>query len=955
MKQLRTIVTVLLALIMALSSVGVFAEEQATGKFSDVPTGTPVSEAVMKLVGYGVITGYEDGTFKPDNTITRAEFAAVITRFKGIANNAPANAVTGFADLDNDESRAWARPYVKAAVDAGIINGFEDGTFRAAEPVTYEQAIKMIVCAIGYEPVAKSEYNKLNALSPQTTTWSSGYIAAASKHGVTKNAATGEVSAPATRGIVAILTSNAYEVPKLETNDKGQWEQGSGTVGDEQYNTQEKIKGTVVANYYTALDETDSDLDLNQIKIVDNENDNVTYEMTDSLRKSVDVEALLGKKVIAYYAKDEFALVSISEDNNSIIEIDEATITRPMEGLSVSYVNSRGKNESVSVDGYTFIYNGKSIEIDAFDEPIAALDGKTLDEKFRNGTIEINETTNVVKINSYEVFVVNSYSKNEGNGKIYLKYRTYDNGEGAVNYYEFPSGGSSNKPQIFVNGTKKDFDSVSLSAYNVINYLESPTNIGPNLRKMYVTTGAKSGKVTAKLEESRVVEINDTEMYLTNDYLEYVPSGSTDKKAPFEIGDNYTYYLDATGQIAAINYSAASGAAYDVGYLIGADDEQLKIIKKDGKSQIFNMRKNVKVDGQSKGKEEVITALKAVVADELSTSEYKDTDSRFLYRQPIKYSLSGGEINSIDTVKTVEGGNDDTFSANALYTGRDVTPGKASVTVNSVTYQLSDSTTTVLYVPSDLSKDTEFDKMKPSEAFAVSDRRKIEVFGADPSSTLKKASLILVYEDNPREVLTGKSPYMIVTRILSDDTIEGYKSGAKEITQVNISEDRYKVKPEKAWVSFDSLEKGDVVRLLEIGGEVIAVQLVYDASSTATGLNTALPEGLIEDEAGNVLYDNEGNYLRICYTEAYGKDVEENKLLVTTEFESTDREDKSLLQENVFVNSSTTYYCYDGNEIVAAGSWDVVRGYDEGSDRLIVVKFGRDNDAATAKVVFVLK
>ena len=48
---------------------------------------------------------------------------------KGVADTLPKDAVTGFWDLDSDDSRAWARPYVKAAADLGIINGFPDGSF----------------------------------------------------------------------------------------------------------------------------------------------------------------------------------------------------------------------------------------------------------------------------------------------------------------------------------------------------------------------------------------------------------------------------------------------------------------------------------------------------------------------------------------------------------------------------------------------------------------------------------------------------------------------------------------------------------------------------------------------------------------------------------------------------------------------------------------------------------
>ena len=939
MKKMSRIITLLVVFAMVLSSVNVFAEETAkVTAFSDVPSGTPVADAVAKLVGYGVINGYEDGTFKPDNTITRAEFAAIITRFKGV--EASSNATTGFADLDNDESRAWARPYVKAAADAGIINGFEDGTFRAGEPVTYEQAVKMIICAIGYEPVAKSEYNKQQALNNPTLTWSTGYIMAASKNGLTKNAATANVTAPAARGVVAVLTSNAYEVPKLnqnvDANGNISYEKDEGTYGDGQYNTQEKIEGIVTATCYTSLEEADAGLDINEIVIDVNKEGETTYEMSDALVKSADVEALLGKKVIAYYAKDEYALTSIVEDKNSITEVDEAQINRPLAGNTISYVEN-GRNKSVSVNGYTFIYNGKSGYINSLNE---------LERIFDNGTIEINETTNVVKVTSFDVMVVNSYNKNEGNGKIYLKYNdTYDGN----NYYEFPSGGTSSKPEIFVNGTKKEFDSLSLSAYSVINYMESPDVGGRKIRKMYVTTGAKSGKVTAILDGERLVEINNSEFYLTNDYYNYVPTSGSDKKAPFEVNDSYTYYLDRTGQIAAINYNPAAQGSFELGYVIGADAKEgkIKIVRKNGTAQIFNLKNKIKFDGETIPNGEIVMALQAV-ADEILV----DSDKQVSYYQPVKFSLSGGEINAIDSVKTVESGNDDSFSVNALYEGTNVKPSTTSVKINGSTYQLS-SSTVVMYVPDDRTKDTEFSVMTPSKAFAVSQNRQIEIFGADESGKVKTATLVLVYGLNPSLVLTGSSPYMIVTGKSGGEKskLEGFKSSAKEVSEVVISEDRFITDAASAWVSYESVSKGDLVRLLESGGEVVAIEMVYDFSEAEDNLNMDCPD--IKND-GLLLQDTDGNDIYIYYAEVFEKQPngEENKISVTKDF-GDDQDAKIAAMDTVSVNTSTVYYSVDGNDIIAGESMDVMVDEVGSESKVIFVRIGSSTTAA--KFFYVVK
>jgi hypothetical protein len=80
---------------------------------------------IEPLVTAGIFNGYPDSSFKPDNSISRAEFVHIIT----LALNLPAaEAHTAFKDWDNTEP--WTRAGIDAAVQADIINGFDDGIFR---------------------------------------------------------------------------------------------------------------------------------------------------------------------------------------------------------------------------------------------------------------------------------------------------------------------------------------------------------------------------------------------------------------------------------------------------------------------------------------------------------------------------------------------------------------------------------------------------------------------------------------------------------------------------------------------------------------------------------------------------------------------------------------------------------------------------------------------------------
>ena len=150
MKTFGRILALALSIAMIITSMltaVVFADEI---KFTDVTDGYQYGEAISTLVSEGIINGYTEAdgtsTFKPENTITRAEFAKLLTMSaaKGVTFTATTDK---FPDVPADH---WANTYITAAIGTGAINGYEDGTFRPDNPVSYGEAIKMIVCNMGY-------------------------------------------------------------------------------------------------------------------------------------------------------------------------------------------------------------------------------------------------------------------------------------------------------------------------------------------------------------------------------------------------------------------------------------------------------------------------------------------------------------------------------------------------------------------------------------------------------------------------------------------------------------------------------------------------------------------------------------------------------------------------------------------------------------------------------------
>ncbi|MGE5588970.1 MAG: S-layer homology domain-containing protein [Clostridia bacterium] len=94
-------------------------------------------DAIASLVDEGIIAGYPDGTFKPENPVTRAEFAKVVARAFAIRPTGEPR----FADIKDN----WAKAYVTALTEAGIISGYPDGTFRPERHITRAEMVTMLV------------------------------------------------------------------------------------------------------------------------------------------------------------------------------------------------------------------------------------------------------------------------------------------------------------------------------------------------------------------------------------------------------------------------------------------------------------------------------------------------------------------------------------------------------------------------------------------------------------------------------------------------------------------------------------------------------------------------------------------------------------------------------------------------------------------------------------------
>lgn len=151
MKRIKKALSLLLALCMVTAVLPIAAFADSSGAFPDIPSNASYAEAVAVLSEMGIVTGDDKGNFNPNSTIKRSEAATIICRLMSVEDEAKSMKKQIFTDVP---AQHWAVGYVAKAVEMGVINGFGDGTFKPDDPITYEQMIKLLICAWGYSDSA---------------------------------------------------------------------------------------------------------------------------------------------------------------------------------------------------------------------------------------------------------------------------------------------------------------------------------------------------------------------------------------------------------------------------------------------------------------------------------------------------------------------------------------------------------------------------------------------------------------------------------------------------------------------------------------------------------------------------------------------------------------------------------------------------------------------------------
>ena len=335
MRNLKKILALVLALVMSFSLMA------TANAFTDSEKITDTYEtAVTVLDGLKVFQGYDDGSFQPQGSITRAEVATIIYRI--VTGDVEGKQVGIYADynkFDDVKSTSWYAGYVNFCANAEYIKGYDAKTFGPNDPVTGYQALAMILRALGYDK--NGEFTG--------TSWQVQTAAVGENRGITKNISAGTLGTAATREVVAEILFRAILVDTVSYTPAFGYQLNDTSLGWDTFELEE-ISGVVVANEYADLYSTTS-LKAGKTELnVDGESYMLDYATTlEDIGEARDAYVTEGKNVL-YIADAGNTVFETGAETDIKTDSKFEKATGLERGDAEEFVNFDGGNEYKASD-----------------------------------------------------------------------------------------------------------------------------------------------------------------------------------------------------------------------------------------------------------------------------------------------------------------------------------------------------------------------------------------------------------------------------------------------------------------------------------------------------------------------------------------------------------------------------------------------------------------------------
>ena len=379
-------------------------------------------DAVNMLTSLGVIEGYEDGSFNPDGTVTRAEMAKMIfvVRNNTIDDSAYENITSNLTDINNH----WAKGYIKFCESQGIIAGKGNGIFDPDATVTGTEAAKMLLVLAGYDA---------DKAGLEGASWETNTLRYAGAAGILDNVASG-LSSGLPRQYAAQMIYNT-----LDTN-RVKWSTDSDSFDDNLGNGYKETVGyaymDLCSDYGTLTTITSDSLTIALNRSYNSDNyhkwDSISGNTVSFTKVDTDYSSLLGQtvKVMFKDGKTNNVLGVFAISDNTVYEtylnkteMDGEKIKFGGSSYSVEDMDSTAKGVQIDVivDGAT----AAKTDITDFDDT-AMLDGNNLNKVSMNKVVFVDTDSN----NKIDTAIITTYTGGQvtyvGSDKITFDGKSYE-------------------------------------------------------------------------------------------------------------------------------------------------------------------------------------------------------------------------------------------------------------------------------------------------------------------------------------------------------------------------------------------------------------------------------------------------------------------------------------------------------------------------------------------------
>lgn len=901
----------------------------AENLYNDVSADDSFYTALAILSRLDIIVGDDKGNFNPDNTITRAEAAAVVVRLTGMSDTYTGSLNTQFVDVPSSH---WASGVIATANSMGIVEGYGNGYFGPEDPVKYEEIVTMIIRAMGYDPMVET----------RGSSWPGNYLSVASTIGV-RSTEGGSVGKEAPRKVVASLLYSALKAPLMEVVSWGSRTEyaimdGSNyelkTLLSENFDVyilkalvdstdKASLSGSVAREDCAKLEILDA-YDVEYFEEMKDDNDLLTVYENGMLRN------YLGSTITAFvlendenYADYDLIAFTAIEDEEDVVVIPDAEniILTGSSKVTKNFGNGNNSKPVIAYYDEDDKVRTETIDLDARilmnDEFYANVKDEDVDNDvfdIEDASVTLRDTNSdgdfdIISIDRVVIFVVDEVNEK------YLKITDANNYYTALRFDDY----YNDEIDYTIKDTKGNvLDFEDLKQYDVLTIRANA------LKDNGKIDNEKADYYDIVVSRETVEGVVKTKGSNWNGKPEYTIEGEEYTIVPnimgeLDLGDEGVFYLDSMGRIAYYEYSNVSDkeTASNYGYIVktavddyGFDEEiWFKIVTDEGDVETYEAPAKAITIYDRNGDSHRVHAGS-------TTSSYEGFEDEgwddALEGQLVAYRLnSEGEISKI---YLAEGRDDNasTFSLDKTVTGARFKESAETLGAIDV-----DEDTIVFFIPSGTTDEDDI------EVGTIANLEDDEYYDAEAyHMTRDYVARILVVSSEMTSINLKGNVYVVqgVSHAVMDDE-------DREVSQK--LELLYKGEKEELWVSPDEsefdVERGDVITVkLNSANEIVDIKVLYDVSEEDVWDVTAVRQG--------------GSAVEDLYTVAGYVTYKKSKT-VTIAADPTDTTAESFYAQNAYV------YLVDGNSYrsnVKVADFSDIEEYEDNEDLVVFARIYED-------------